>query len=249
MRPLLLTNLILYLIKNKISLKIIYMDTKYIIIYTIITVFVLFGFTYASFAYIPKYWVNLLVGSILFGTFFGTLKNSLNNKENDFNMTLILIGSYLLWFFCTKLTSGLISKENVVNSKQDELDNFKEQKVTIENKPKDTLKYFYPVILIVIFITLIFCLNYSYLPISIFLFISIIFTYLTNNRLDSNERIQIISFTISFGIIFGILAPLFLFDNFNFKNSITNSFIFFAWISLTQATSKFLTPTPQEERY
>lgn len=222
------------------------MDTKYIIIITVVIFFVLSGFTYLSFFFIPQNWVNLLVGAILFGTFFGSLKNSLNGQEQNFNMTLLLVGSYILWFFLTKIISTLVTKEKTIDSIQDEQDNFKETSNSIDNKKENLTKYFYPILLVIIFITLSLCLKYSFLPISFFLFISIIFTYLTNNRLNELERIQIISYTISYGIIFGIFAPLFLFENFKFKNSITNTLIFFSWLSLTQATSKFL--TPQEDK-
>lgn len=217
-----------------------------VIMYIILVIIIVL--TFITEFIIPKYLAILLVSSVLFGTFFGYLKNSLTGQETDFKLVFTLMCAYFAWFFLTKITSQSITKENVSDALQQETDEVvDESKMLVKNKG-DKYKYLYVTILVILFFLLVLSLNYSYLPLSFFLFISVIFTYLTNNRLDFLERTQTISFTISFGIIFGILAPFFLFENFQFKNSITLTLIFFAWLSLSQSTSKFIQPKPQEER-
>jgi hypothetical protein len=76
--------------------------------------------------------------------------------------------------------------------------------------------------------------------ITVIISLAVIFAFFSGNRLTYNYKIEILSYTFSYGVVFGILAPLFLFQSFSIRNSITLTLIFFIWLSITFSISNFL---------
>jgi magnesium-transporting ATPase (P-type) len=76
--------------------------------------------------------------------------------------------------------------------------------------------------------------------ITVIISLAVLFAFFSGNRLNYEYKIEILSYTFSYGIVFGIIAPLFLFQSFSFRNSITMTLIFFIWLSITFSISNFL---------
>jgi Na+/melibiose symporter-like transporter len=76
--------------------------------------------------------------------------------------------------------------------------------------------------------------------ITVVISLAVLFAFFSGNRLTYQYKIEILSYTFSYGIIFGIVAPLFLFQSFSIRNSITLTLIFFIWLSITFSISNFL---------
>jgi ABC-type transport system involved in multi-copper enzyme maturation permease subunit len=76
--------------------------------------------------------------------------------------------------------------------------------------------------------------------ITVIISLAVLFAFFSGNRINYQHKIEILSYTFSYGIVFGIIAPIFLFQSFSFRNSVTMTIIFFIWLSITFSMSNFL---------
>ena len=77
--------------------------------------------------------------------------------------------------------------------------------------------------------------------ISVMIVLSLLFSFFSGVRINVDKKVQIMSYTISYAIVFGILATIFIFNNFKLSTTFTTALIFFVWMTLTASISNFLT--------
>ena len=75
---------------------------------------------------------------------------------------------------------------------------------------------------------------------SVMIVLSLMFSFFSGVRIDVDKKVQIMSYTISYAIVFGIFASIFIFSNFKLSSTVTIGFIFFVWMTLTASISNFL---------
>ncbi len=208
---------------------------------------------------ISDYIITGGIGAILAGTFFGIMKDSIINQKNNNLLNLFIILFFFVWYILTKFIASAIkdkqvdrpiaikvpSNENsmvIVNEK----DSAKEKDNWREGLSKSLISF------IIIFIIVILGISfyrggddnnhffmYNVL-ITVLISLSVLFAFFSGNRLSYQYKIEILSYTFSYGIVFGIIAPLFLFQSFSIRNSMTVTLIFFIWLSITFSISNFL---------
>lgn len=208
---------------------------------------------------ISDYIITGGIGAILAGTFFGIMKDSITNQKNNTVLNLFIIIFFFVWYILTKFIASLI-KNNEVNHPDaiqvpatdstqvivNEKDISKEKDNWREGLSKSLISF------IIIFIIVILGISfyrsgddnshffmYNVL-ITVVISLAVLFAFFSGNRLNYQYKIEILSYTFSYGIVFGIIAPLFLFQSFSIKNSITITLIFFIWLSITFSISNFL---------
>jgi hypothetical protein len=208
---------------------------------------------------ISDYIITGGIGAILAGTFFGIMKDSIINQKNNTFLNLYIILFFFVWYISTKLISSAIKNKEVdrpnpiqmpVNENTEVVvtkkDSAKEKQNWREGLSKSLISF------IIIFIIVILGISfyrggdennhffmYNVL-ITVIISLAVIFAFFSGNRLNYEYKIEILSYTFSYGIVFGIICPLFLFQTFSFRNSITNTLIFFIWLSITFSISNFL---------
>lgn len=208
---------------------------------------------------ISDYIITGGIGAILAGTFFGIMKDSITNQKNNTVLNLFIIIFFFVWYILTKFIASLIKNNEVnhpdaiqvpaTNSTQvivNEKDISKEKDNWREGLSKSLISF------IIIFIIVILGISfyrggddnshffmYNVL-ITVVISLAVLFAFFSGNRLNYQYKIEILSYTFSYGIVFGIIAPLFLFQSFSIKNSITITLIFFIWLSITFSISNFL---------
>jgi hypothetical protein len=208
------------------------------------------------------------VGSILAGLFFGIVREVIMGKTANTTFTLIIMIVYFLWYMCMKGFAMLIVKQtdpDVAVTKQSlrsTVDTMSETKDDLINKSKKTERpkisslygVFISVLMILIVIILILTMysqrgsgdtgsqlmTYS-IMLTVMIGLSVIFSFLSGVRLDYDTKIEILSYTIAYAVIFAVLTSIFVFNNFSIKSAVTSSIIFFVWLSLSQSISNFLT--------
>lgn len=208
---------------------------------------------------ISDYIITGGIGAILAGTFFGIMKDSIINQKNNNLLNLFIILFFFVWYILTKFIASAIkdkqvdrpiaikvpSNENsmvIVNEK----DSAKEKDNWREGLSKSLISF------IIIFIIVILGISfyrggdennhffmYNVL-ITVLISLSVLFAFFSGNRLSYQYKIEILSYTFSYGIVFGVIAPLFLFQSFSIRNSMTVTLIFFIWLSITFSISNFL---------
>lgn len=203
------------------------------------------------------------IGSILAGTFFGVVKNIIINKPADGNIIYLLVFCFFVWYVFTKIASISLANQEFqqvnentptsnINVKETEVE-IKKLKSSFESyKPKLSGLYKAFISIIIIFVAVILVLsvyNSSQTGGSLYIYnifmacmitVAVLFAFFSGSRLDITTKIEILSFTLSFAIIFGVFAPVFVFNSFSMKNSVTTTLIFFVWMSLTSSITNFL---------
>jgi hypothetical protein len=199
------------------------------------------------------------IGAILAGTFFGIVKDSIMNQKNNTYLNLYIIIFFFVWYILTKIIASSIKDKQVDHPVAIEApaedntdvivkqkDSFKEKQNWQEGLSKSLISF------IIIFIIVILGISfyrggddnshffmYNVL-ITVVISLAVLFAFFSGNRLTYEYKIEILSYTFSYGIVFGVIAPLFLFQSFSIRNSITLTLIFFIWLSITFSISNFL---------
>ena len=208
---------------------------------------------------ISDYIITGGIGAILAGTFFGIMKDSIMNQKNNNLLNLFIILFFFVWYILTKIIASAIKDKQVdrpvaikvpANENSmvivNEKDIAKEKDNWREGLSKSLISF------IIIFIIVILGISfyrggdennhffiYNVL-ITVIISLAVLFAFFSGNRLSYQYKIEILSYTFSYGIIFGVIAPLFLYQSFSIRNSMTITLIFFIWLSITFSISNFL---------
>ena len=208
---------------------------------------------------ISDYIITGGIGAILAGTFFGIMKDSIMNQKNNNLLNLFIILFFFVWYILTKIIANAIKDKEVDRPNAitvpstdvtevvvSEKNSSKEKDNWREGLSKSLISF------IIIFIIVILGISfyrggddnnhffiYNVL-ITVIISLAVIFAFFSGNRLNYQYKIEILSYTFSYGIVFGIIAPLFLFQSFTIRNSMTVTLIFFIWLSITFSISNFL---------
>jgi hypothetical protein len=208
---------------------------------------------------ISDYIITGGIGAILAGTFFGIMKDSIMNQKNNNILNLFIILLFFVWYILTKIISSAIKDKEVdrpaaivVPASENtevivkEKESSKEKNNWREGLSKSLISF------IIIFIIVILGISfyrggddnnhffmYNVL-ITVVISLAVLFAFFSGNRLSYQYKIEILSYTFSYGIVFGIIAPLFLFQSFSIRNSMTITLIFFIWLSITFSITNFL---------
>lgn len=208
---------------------------------------------------ISDYIITGGIGAILAGTFFGIMKDSIMNQKNNNILNLFIILFFFVWYILTKIISSAIKDKEVdrpaaivVPASENtevivtEKESSKEKDNWREGLSKSLISF------IIIFIIVILGISfyrggddnnhffmYNVL-ITVVISLAVLFAFFSGNRLSYQYKIEILSYTFSYGIVFGIIAPLFLFQSFSIRNSMTITLIFFIWLSITFSITNFL---------
>jgi len=199
------------------------------------------------------------IGAILAGTYFGIVKDTVFNKSSNPILTFIIILLFYVWYVFTKLFANLITKQEKATVKSatstPNTDITKDEN-KIENKSGNKIGSLSAIFIAVIIIFMLVILyattsggdegqltKYNILTM-VMIILAVLFAFFSGKRIDYESKIEIMGYTFSYMVVFGILTPLFLYDSFSFKSSITNTVLFFVWISLTFSISNFLKNRP-----
>lgn len=208
---------------------------------------------------ISDYIITGGIGAILAGTFFGIMKDSIMNQKNNNMLNLFIILLFFMWYILTKFIASAIKDKEVdrpaaivVPASENtevivtEKESSKEKDNWREGLSKSLISF------IIIFIIVILGISfyrggddnnhffiYNVL-ITVVISLAVLFAFFSGNRLSYQYKIEILSYTFSYGIVFGIIAPLFLFQSFSIRNSMTITLIFFIWLSITFSITNFL---------
>jgi hypothetical protein len=208
---------------------------------------------------ISDYIITGGIGAILAGTFFGIMKDSIMNQKNNNMLNLFIILFFFVWYILTKFIANAIKDKQVdrpvsiivpANENTEvivsEKESSKEKNNWREGLSKSLISF------IIIFIIVILGISfyrggddnnhffiYNVL-ITVIISLAVLFAFFSGNRLSYQYKIEILSYTFSYGIVFGIIAPLFLFQSFSIRNSMTITLIFFIWLSITFSITNFL---------
>jgi hypothetical protein len=208
---------------------------------------------------ISDYIITGGIGAILAGTFFGIMKDSILDQKNNSFLNLYIILFFFIWYISTKSIARIIKNKEVDRPNAIQMPTTENTEVIVSKKEsrkeKDNWKEGISKSLIsFIIIFIIGILGISFyrggdenshffmynVLITVIISLAVLFAFFSGNRLNYEYKIEILSYTFSYGIVFGIIAPLFLFQSFSFRNSITMTLIFFIWLSITFSISNFL---------
>ena len=237
------------------------MKIETIIFILAIVIFITFYILALVFKHKPisDYIITGGIGAILAGTFFGIVKDSIMNQKNNTFLNLYIIIFFFVWYILTKIIASSIKEKQVNNPAAIELpaddntdvvvklkDSYKEKQNWQEGLSKSLISFI--IIFIIVILGISFYrggddnshfLMYNIL-ITVVISLAVLFAFFSGNRLTYEYKIEILSYTFSYGLVFGIIAPLFLFQSFSIRNSITLTLIFFIWLSITFSISNFL---------
>lgn len=197
------------------------------------------------------------IGAVLAGSYFGIVKDTILNKPNEPLLTFVIIMIFYFWYVITKISSGYLVKNQQQNySVKNTSFNIKDDENKVETKSNASISKTSGVfigVLIVFMVIFLFIatrgsdnggiVKYNILT-AIMVILGVLFAFFSGNRLDYESKAEIVGFTFSYLIVFGVLLQLFIYNTFSFKNGITNTVIFFIWISLTYSISNFIKPKP-----
>lgn len=211
----------------------------------------------ANIGFLQAYTTEAGLGSLLAGTFFGVVREILLKRPADNKLTMIVMIGFFMWYILTKSLSTLFisaGSKKMAPALDDntELKNENKSAAIIQKKKLPDL---YNVLVSAIIILLVMILlvsfyaqrkegsdkhivNYNIL-ITCMVVLAGFFTFLSGKKLDIDLKIKILSYTISFALIFCIFTPIFITKNFSFTNVIISSLIFFVWLTLTFSFSNF----------
>ena len=237
------------------------MKIESIIFVLAIVIFITFYILALVFKHKPisDYIITGGIGAILAGTFFGIMKDSIMNQKNNNILNLFIILLFFVWYILTKFIASAIKDKEVdrpaaivVPATENtevivkEKDSSQEKKNWREGLSKSLISF--SIIFIIVILGISFYRGgddnnhffmYNVL-ITVVISLAVLFAFFSGNRLSYQYKIEILSYTFSYGIVFGIIAPLFLFQSFSIRNSMTITLIFFIWLSITFSITNFL---------
>ena len=213
------------------------------------------------------------IGSILAGTLFGVIKPVILQQNIDGAFIYLIIILFFVWYLIIKLFSLMIYRTNanlntiIPNPSKSKISTYNvDGTKTDDNIDSDNgdsssqytvLSYVFISMIGILIIVILGVSLYqqsktgsnsplmSYvIIISVMIVLSLLFSFFSGVRIDVDKKIEIMSYTISYAIVFGILASIFVFDNFKLSAATTSTFIFFVWMTLTASISNFLTYNP-----
>lgn len=213
------------------------------------------------------------IGSILAGTLFGIIKPVILQQSIDGAFIYLIIILFFVWYLLVKMFSLLLYRINTnsntvaSNPLKSNITTFTTStSITNDNIDSDngdsSSQY---TILSYVFISMIGILIIAILGVSLYqqsktgsnsplmsyviimsvmIVLSLLFSFFSGVRINVDKKVQIMSYTISYAIVFGILATIFIFNNFKLSTTFTTALIFFVWMTLTASISNFLTYNP-----
>jgi hypothetical protein len=213
------------------------------------------------------------IGSILAGTLFGIVKPVILQQSIDGAFIYLIIILFFVWYLLVKMFSLLLHRINT-NSNIVAPNPFRSQISTfttsialtndnIDSDNGDSSSQY--TILSYVFISMIGILIIAILGVSLYqqsktgsnsplmsyviimsvmIVLSQLFSFFSGVRINVDKKVQIMSYTLSYAVVFGILATIFIFNNFKLSTTFTTALIFFVWMTLTASISNFLTYNP-----
>ena len=210
------------------------------------------------------------IGSILAGTLFGIVKPVILQQNIDGGFIYLIIILFFVWYIFVKMFSLLMYRVNAnVNTVAPNPSKSKistiptETSMTDDNIDSDNgdsssqytiLSYIFVAMIGILIIAILGVSLYqqsktgsnsplmSYVIImSVMIVLSLLFSFFSGVRISIDKKVQIMSYTISYAIVFGILASIFIFTNFKLSSTVTTAFIFFVWMTLSTSIANFLT--------
>jgi hypothetical protein len=209
------------------------------------------------------------IGSILAGTLFGIVKPVILQQNIDGAFIYLIIILFFVWYLLVKMFSLLLYRINanantvLSNPSKSIISTFPTAtQMTDDNIDSDNgdsssqytiLSYVFVAMIGILIIAILGVSLYqqsktgsssplmSYVIImSVMIVLSLMFSFFSGVRIDVDKKVQIMSYTISYAIVFGIFASIFIFSNFKLSSTVTIGFIFFVWMTLTASISNFL---------
>lgn len=209
------------------------------------------------------------IGSILAGTLFGIVKPVILQQNIDGAFIYLIIILFFVWYLIVKMFSLLLYRINanantvLSNPSKSIISTFPTAtQMTDDNIDSDNgdsssqytiLSYVFVAMIGILIIAILGVSLYqqskagsssplmSYVIImSVMIVLSLMFSFFSGVRIDIDKKVQIMSYTISYAIVFGIFASIFIFSNFKLSSTVTIGFIFFVWMTLTASISNFL---------
>lgn len=210
------------------------------------------------------------IGSILAGTLFGIIKPVILQQNIDGAFIYLIIILFFVWYLLIKMFSLLLYRINVnansitPNPSSSNIATYStSSQMTNDNLDSDNgdsssqytiLSYVFISMIGILIIAILGVSLYqqsktgsnsplmSYvIIISVMIVLSLLFSFFSGVRINVDKKVQIMSYTISYAIVFGILATIFIFNNFKLSTTFTTALIFFVWMTLTASISNFLT--------
>ena len=210
------------------------------------------------------------IGSILAGTLFGIVKPVILQQNIDGGLIYLIIILFFVWYIIVKMFSLLMyrinANANIVapNPSRSKISTIPTPiAMTDDNIDSDNvdsssqytiLSYVFVAMIGILIIAILGVSLYqqsktgsssplmSYVIImSVMIVLSLLFSFFSGVRISVDKKVQIMSYTISYAIVFGVLASIFSFSNFKLSSTVTSAFIFFVWMTLSASISNFLT--------
>jgi len=206
------------------------------------------------------------LGSLLAGTFFGVVREVLLKRPANNKLTMTFILFFFVWYILTKGLSTLFVEGGfkdmtgnlyITDDKNIDDKNEIKSKASIQKKKLPEIYSVFVAAIITMLVVILLVsfyaqrkegsdkhiVNYN-IMITVMVILAGFFTFMSGKKLDYEIKIKILSYTISFALIFGIFTPIFLFKSFTFTSLILSSLIFFVWLTLTFSISNFVTVKP-----
>ena len=213
------------------------------------------------------------IGSILAGTLFGVIKPVILQQNIDGGFIYLIIILFFIWYLLVKMFSLLLYRINAnsntvaPNPSKSQISTYNttgpktDDNIDSDNGDSSSqytvLSYVFISMIGILIIVILAVSLYqqsktgsnsplmSYvIIISVMIVLSLLFSFFSGIRIDVDKKVEIMSYTISYAIVFGILATIFIFNNFKLSTTVTTAFIFFVWMTLTASISNFLTYNP-----
>ncbi len=210
------------------------------------------------------------IGSILAGTLFGIVKPVILQQNIDGAFIYLIILLFFVWYLIVKMFSLLLYRINAnMNIVTPNPSNSgisiipTATQMTDDNIDSDNgdsssqyiiLSYVFVAMIGILIIAILGVSLYqqsktgsssplmSYVIImSVMIVLSLMFSFFSGVRINIDKKVQIMSYTISYAIVFGILTSIFIFSNFKLSSTVTTAFIFFVWMTLSVSIANFLT--------
>lgn len=210
------------------------------------------------------------IGSILAGTLFGIVKPVILQQNIDGGFIYLIIILFFVWYLLVKMFSLLMYRVNAnantvaPNPSRSKISTIPTPtSMTDDNIDSDNgdsssqytiLSYVFVAMIAILIIAILGVSLYqqsktgsssplmSYVIImSVMIVLSLLFSFFSGVRISIDKKVQIMSYTISYAIVFGILASIFIFSNFKLSSTVTMAFIFFVWMTLSTSIANFLT--------
>jgi hypothetical protein len=209
------------------------------------------------------------IGSILAGTLFGIVRPVILQQNIDGAFIYLIIILFFVWYLIIKMFSLLLYRINA-NANKVQANPSKtgistlptatqmtDDNINSDNRDSSSqytiLSYVFVAMIGILIIAILGVSLYqqsktgsssplmSYVIImSVMIVLSLMFSFFSGVRIDVDKKVQIMSYTISYAIVFGILASIFIFTNFKLSSTVTTAFIFFVWMTLTTSIANFL---------